>query len=165
MEKTLAIINDLEREQIIGKYAIGGAIGLMFYTEPAATFDLDIFCFLPQPGLLIDLGPLYKALAEKGYRPNDAEQIVIEGIPVQFLVPPPGLAEEALNEAVETVVFGVPTRVFTYEHLLAIMAQTGRMKDLGRISACLESKTPDEARLKQILEHHNLLNKWAKIAS
>jgi len=164
MEKTLKVINDLEREGVIGKYAIGGAIGAMFYAEPTATFDLDIFCFLPQAGILIDLGPLYKALADKGYYPNEAEQIVIEGIPVQFLVPSPGLVEEALVEALEQEAFGVPTRVFTYEHLLAIMVQTGRPKDFGRIGQCLESRNPDEVRLTDILRRHKLLDKWSKIA-
>jgi len=165
MDKTLQVINGLEKDGIIGKYAIGGAIGAMFYSEPAATYDLDIFCFLPQTGLLIDLGPLYKALADKGYYPNEEEQIVIEGIPVQFLVPSPGLAEEALEQAVDRSAFGVPTRVFTYEHLLAIMAETGRGKDIGRISQCLESRKPDEGRLKDILTRHNLLGKWSKINS
>jgi hypothetical protein len=165
MEKTLQVINDLEKEGVIGKYAIGGAIGVMFYSEPAATYDLDIFCYLPQRGILIDLGPLYKALADKGYCPNEEEQIVIEGIPVQFLVPTPGLAEEALEQAEEQVAFGVPTRVFSYEHLLAIMAEVGRKKDIGRISQCLESREPDEVRLKDILTRHKLLGRWSKITS
>jgi hypothetical protein len=165
MHNTLQVINDLEKDGVIGKYAIGGAIGAMFYSEPTATYDLDIFCFLPQSGLLIDLGPLYKALANKGYYPNEGEQIVIESIPVQFLVPPPGLVEEALEQAVEETAFGVPTRVFSYENLLAIMAETGRPRDLGRISQCLESKTPDEARLTDILARYNLLEKWSKITT
>jgi hypothetical protein len=137
----------------------------MFYIEPIATYDLDIFCNLPQSGVLINLGPLYKALAEKGYYPNAEEQIVIEDIPVQFLVPSPGLVEEALNQAVQLEAFGVLTRVFSYEHLLAIMAETGRKKDIGRISQCLESKKPDEERLKDILSRHHLLEKWSKMTS
>ncbi len=165
LDKTLAVINGLEKDGVIGKYAIGGAIGAIFYTEPAATFDLDIFCFLPQSGLLIDLGPLYKALADRGYFPNEEEQIVIEGIPVQFLVPPLGLEEEALDQAVDQVAFGVNTRVFSYEHLLAIMVKTGRPKDVGRIGQCLESKAPDEDRLKDTLSRHNLLDKWFKITT
>lgn len=46
------------------------------------------------------LSSLYKTLAGYGYCAQ-AEQIVIEGIPVQFIVPPFGLEEEALNSAVE----------------------------------------------------------------
>jgi len=37
MEKALKVINDLEKAGVIGKYAIGGVIGAMFYAEPTAT--------------------------------------------------------------------------------------------------------------------------------
>lgn len=37
MDKTLGVINALESEGAIGKYAIGGAVGLLFYAEPAVT--------------------------------------------------------------------------------------------------------------------------------
>lgn len=116
MQKTLEVLNELEREGTISRYAIGGAIGAMFYAESVSTFDLDIFCLLPNSGLLIDLGPLYKSLKSKGYMPNQEEQVVIEDVPVQFLVAPLGLEEEALEQAVEHTSYGVKTRVFTYEH-------------------------------------------------
>lgn len=138
-------------------------MAVMFYAEPVATYDLDIFCFLPEAGVLIDLGPLYKALAAKGFHPDAAEQVDIAGVPVQFLVPPPGLVEEALLQARDTQIFGVPTRVFSYEHLLAIMVETGRVKDKLRIIQCLESRTPDELALRQILEKYNLLERWDSI--
>ena len=48
MEGTLKVLNDLEREGIISRYAIGGAMGATFYVEPLLTFDLDIFLILPQ---------------------------------------------------------------------------------------------------------------------
>jgi hypothetical protein len=49
----------------------------------------------------LQISPLYAALAAKGYFPNENEQVDIEGVPVQFLVPPPGLVEEALEQAVD----------------------------------------------------------------
>jgi hypothetical protein len=162
MEQTLRIINELERDGVIGRYAIGGAFGVMFYAEPVATFDLDIFCVLPQRGLLVDLGPLYAELAERGYLP-EGEQVQIEGVPVQFLVPPSALVEEALREANNKVLFGVETRVFTYEHLLAIMVDTGRPKDKLRIVQCLQASLPDEFALQSILQRFDLLDRWAKI--
>jgi hypothetical protein len=165
LDKTLEVINSLEKDGVIGKYAIGGAIGAMFYTEPSATFDLDVFCFIPNSGILIDLGPLFGKLRELGYSENEEGAMVIEGIPVQFIVPPQGLEEEALEQAVEQKVYGINTRVFTYEHLLAIMAKTARSKDIGRIGQCLESREPDATRLKDILSRYNLLDKWDKIAS
>jgi hypothetical protein len=101
MEKTLRVINSLESEGVIGRYAIGGAVGLLFYTEPAVTYDLDIFCYLPYTGTLIDLGPLYKRLAALGYQATPEEHVNIEGIPVQFLPPTTNLVQEALDNSVK----------------------------------------------------------------
>lgn len=66
MEDTLRVLNELETDKVITRYAIGGAIGFLFYAEPAYTEDLDVFCFLPQGGVLIDLAPLYKWLRDRG---------------------------------------------------------------------------------------------------
>ncbi len=165
MDRTLEVINALEAEGVIGKYAIGGAIGLIFFVEPTATYDLDIFCHLPQSGLLIDLGPLYANLASKGYQHTDGEHINIEGIPVQFLPPPTELVREALDSALEKEFGGVKTQVFPYEHLLAIMAETNRSKDRLRIAQALESLEPDQVKLFDILERHNLLDKWSRITA
>lgn len=91
---------------------------------------IDVFCFIPNSGILIDLGPLFGNLRERGYSENEEGAKVIESIPVQFIVPPQGLEEEeALKQAVEQKVYGINTRVFTYEHLLAIMAKTARRLD------------------------------------
>lgn len=163
MDETLKVINQLEAEGVIGKYAIGGAIAIMFYCEPTVTYDIDIFCYLPnQGGLLIDLAPLYANLSAKGYV-AEAEHIVIEGIPVKFIVPPNELVQEALVNAVEDSFEGVPTRVFQYEYLLAIMVQVGRNKDKVRITTSLESKEPDQAKLDDLLRRHNLMGKWLEI--
>lgn len=164
MEKTLRVINSLESEGIIGRYAIGGAFGLLFFAEPAVTFDVDVFCHLPQPGLLVDLAPLYKHLTGMGYETED-EHVRIEGVPVQFLPPTTPLVEEALENAVEMSYHGVSTRVFSYEYLLAIMAETNRPKDRLRIAVSLESATPDMEKLKSILSKHKLLDRWATIVT
>ena len=39
----LRVLNALEAEGTIGRYAIGGSIALLFYTEPLLTEDMDIF--------------------------------------------------------------------------------------------------------------------------
>lgn len=44
MKATLAVINQMQADGVIGKYAIGGAVGATFYLEPAATLTL-IFLF------------------------------------------------------------------------------------------------------------------------
>lgn len=50
------------------------------------------------------------------------------------------------------VTFGVPTRVFTLEHLLAIMIKAGRPKDMSRIPVVLASTKPDPKRLNVPIE-------------
>ncbi|MEK7783625.1 MAG: hypothetical protein AAB279_06835, partial [Candidatus Binatota bacterium] len=63
MEKTLQVLNALERDGVLSRYAIGGAMGATFYVEPVLTFDLDIFVILPQTARgLLTLEPLYEAL-------------------------------------------------------------------------------------------------------
>jgi hypothetical protein len=63
MEQTLAVINQLEREGLIGRYAIGGAVAATRYIEPIQTYDLDIFVVLPvAPSGLISLTPIYSYL-------------------------------------------------------------------------------------------------------
>ena len=85
MEKTLAVINQLEQAGLIGRYAIGGAVAATRYIEPIQTYDLDIFVILPVlPSGLISLTPIYSDLTQRGYAPQ-GECIVIEGWPVQFL--------------------------------------------------------------------------------
>lgn len=164
LDNTLRVINSLEADGIIGRYAIGGAIGLVYYTEPAMTYDLDVFCYLPQDGALIDMGPLYSHLLELGYESKE-EHVIIEGIPVQFLPPTTNLVEEALENAIEINVEGVATRILSYEHLLAIMVETGRPKDRARIVLALASREPDERVLEDILGRHELLEKWGRMIS
>ncbi len=43
MKLALEVVNSLERDGIIGRYAIGGAMAAVFYAEPVSTFDVDIF--------------------------------------------------------------------------------------------------------------------------
>ena len=59
MKLALQVINDLEREGLIRRPAIGGAMALLFHDEPVVTFDLDVLCLLPQSGLLVSLEPVY----------------------------------------------------------------------------------------------------------
>ena len=138
MEETLKIINQMQRDRVIGKYAIGGGIGATFYVEPKETFDIDIFIsFDADPRrLIISLSPIYEYLGKLGYNPKD-EHIVIEKWQVQFLPTSDALDTEALSEAVATEVEGEKTWVMTAEHLMAISLRTGRDKDFERIKLFL----------------------------
>jgi hypothetical protein len=79
---------------------------------------------------------------------------------VQFLPPSDALDEEALQQAVETEVEGVPTRVITAEHLVAMALKTARAKDFARMLQFVEAGVLDADKLDPILKRHGLLEKW-----
>ena len=160
MEKTLQVLNGMVEDGVIKQYAIGGAIAAIFYIEPINTNDLDIFFSATSstPDLAI-LEPLYDYLSTLGYKPQ-GETVDIEGWPVQFLPIFNPLIEEAVDNARETNYSGITTRVMTAEHLVAIMLQTGRLKDHARVEEFLEQEAVDRDSLEQILARHDLLPKW-----
>jgi hypothetical protein len=161
VKATIESINEMQADGIIGKYAIGGAVGATFYLEPAATLDVDIFVILPTAPdrLLLSLSPIYDYLKARGGTVED-EHIVIGGWPVQFLPASDELELEALAEAVLTTVEDVGTWVMTAEHLAAIALRTGRPKDHNRILQFIEQGAVDRKKLQMIIERHNLTGKW-----
>ena len=70
------------------------------------------------------------------------------------------LIEEAVREADERAVSGVPVRGMQAEHLVAIMLQTGSPKDYARIAGFLEAGVVKMEKLTEILTRHGLENKW-----
>ena len=159
MERTLQALNQLQRDGVLLRYAIGGAMAATFYVEPISTFDLDVFVILPNQSGLLTLSSIYEALRSRGYR-EEGECVIIEGVPVQFLPPLNALVEEALQEARDTVYGNTPTRVLRIEHLLAICLQTGRSKDRDRARLFREEATFDKPLLKEILKRHGLEARW-----
>jgi hypothetical protein len=160
MRVTLETINQMQADGVIGKYAIGGAVGATLYLEPAATIDLDIFVVLPAAvGGLLTLSPIYEYLKSRGAKVID-EYIEIDGWPVQFLPPSNDLEMEAVSEAVPTSVEGIRTWVMSAEHLVAIALRTGRPKDYIRILQFIERKAVELAKLQSLIERHGLATKW-----
>jgi len=158
--ETLKVLNKLQADGVIGKYAIGGAVGALFYLEPMDTEDLDVFVSLGKQGAeIISLAPVYAYLKELGFDKFHKEGVIIAGWPVQFLPVADALDEEALAQAVQTEVAGVPTAVLTAEHLVAKALQVGRGKDHLRILAFIESGRLDPARLDGILQRHDFVAK------
>ena len=162
MKATLQVINEMQAAGVIGRYAIGGAVGATFYLEPSATLDIDIFVSIqPPPGsVLLSLQPIYDYLVTGRQCRQEGEYIIVAGWQVQFLPPGDALGEEALAQSVPTEVDEVSTRVMTAEHLVALALQLGRGKDFARILQFIEAGVLDPARLDQILTRHHLLAKW-----
>jgi len=160
MEKSIQVINQMQADKVIEKYAIGGAIGVIFYIEPVLTYDLDIFVLLPRAGQpLISLSGVYDYLKGKGYK-SSREHIIIEGVPVQFIPAYNPLVEEAIDAAKEIPYQNTSARVLQLEHLMAIMLQTDRPKDRTRIAQILEEIEVDIKSLTSLLKRHGLVDKW-----
>jgi hypothetical protein len=166
VKTTLDMINRMQADGVIGKYAIGGAVGVIFYLEAFYTEDLDVFVVLPTtPGSsLLSLSPIYEYLTEHGCK-VDGERIVIGDWPVQFLPPQGALEQEALDEAVNTDYEGTPTYVLSAEYLVAIALKTGRAKDYARVAMFLDQDAVNLERLNSILLRHGLLPKWERFKS
>ena len=62
-------INALQAEGVVRDYALGGATAVLFYAEPARTYDVDVFVLMPQASgnLLISLEPLYEWARGRGF--------------------------------------------------------------------------------------------------
>jgi hypothetical protein len=87
-------LNEMKAEGVIEEYAVAGALAIVFWTEPVATYDLDVLVFLPG-----EEGPL----------------VSLEGI-----ASPGDLADEAVETAASLDYEGVPVRVALPEYLIAL---------------------------------------------
>ena len=158
MEKTIKKIIQAQNEGLFSSYAVGGGIAALFYIEPVATFDLDVFIILPESGSpLISLSPIYSWFTEKGYRASQ-EQIIIEGIAVQFIPVYNELVKDGVIDAAEKKYGDTSVRVLKPEYLIAIMLQTLRSKDKERLSKFLQETSVEYELLESILHKHNLKN-------
>jgi hypothetical protein len=163
LEETLRVLNEMQADSIIPEYAIGGAVAAFLYIEPATTFDLDVFiAWQRTEGGLLSPQPLYGYLTSRGYGEYEKEAVMIEGWAVQFLPLGTPLIEEALSQAVGIEIKGIPTRVFTVEHLMAICLQTSRPKDLARLVQFLQEGNPDMDRFAEIVKRHSLSEGWSR---
>lgn len=143
-------------ERVFEDYALGGAMAVLFYAEPTRTYDLDVFVLLPhQQGRIIRLTPIYEWLEQHGYR-DEAEHVLIHGVPVQFLPAYNDLVEEAVKEARLLHYGHVPVQVATPEHLVALAIQAGGRKRRERAFQLLESGGVDERRVRELFARHDL---------
>ncbi len=159
--QVISVINQMEADGVVARYAIGGAVGATFYLEPVATLDVDIFvAFRHQSDqVVVNPRPIFDYLTARG-GVVEGEYIVLSGWPVQFLPATSPLVEEALAEAITVDVEGTPARVFSAEHLAAIALQTGRAKDHARLLQFIEATAINAERFQGLVRRHGLLGRW-----
>ncbi len=161
MEKALQVIEEMARLGIIRAYAIGGGIAATYYIEPILTYDLDVF-FLPIKEGLDELAPIYEFARSRAY-PEQAEALLIEGFPVQFIPAYNDLVREAVAAAATMKYRDTEAKVVRAEYLAAIALQTGRAKDRERVIRLLEEADIDRGLLTRIVDQHGLGGKLRKI--
>lgn len=150
-------INRLCDAAVVEAYAIGGATAVLFYAEPARTFDVDVFVIVRSADehKLDSLAGIYDWAREQGYK-AEAEHILIEGVPVQFLPTFTALVEESVREAQVLTYDTVAVRVVGPEHLVGLALQAGGARRRERAFQLLESGVVDRERLRDILARHGL---------
>jgi len=146
--------NELVAEGLIKSWALGGALAGVYYTEPVATYDADIFFIPADKSVSAGIPAIYGHLQARGWA-VEGEHLIVQGFPVQLLGAD-GLTEEAVRAAADIEFEGVPGRVFLAEYIVAIAASVGRAKDRARIEQMLGQSEIDQGRLNAILKRHNL---------
>jgi hypothetical protein len=166
MEKVIEILNRMQADGVIEKFAIGGGIAAIRYLEPYLTDDIDVFLspVVVSEGGLISFGRIYSYLEELGYYP-EREYIRIGDWLVQFVFASESVQEEAVTRADRVAFAGNYTSIFSVEHLAAELLRSGRLKDLTRVAALLKSEQIDMEMFRDIVRRHGLAQKWKEFAS
>ncbi len=163
MKKVFQLLNEMVRDGEMSNYAIGGAIAAVFYVEPFATQDIDVFVMMkPEASGLVTTIPGWDYLKAHGYKEIRGEAVVVEDWPVQFIPVSNALEEEAFLNAATLDFEGEPVRVVLAEHLVAIMLRTGRLKDLARVEMFLSQDAVDQNVVLDIVGRHKLEKQWAE---
>src|SRR5882757_4388782 len=93
----LRAANGLVAAKLIEDWALGGALAAIYYVEPFATYDADVFFIPVDKGLTAGIPAIYAHLQSQGWQ-VEHEHLLLRGFPVQFLAAH-GLTGEAVREA------------------------------------------------------------------
>lgn len=164
MKQLLELLTEMISKHLIGDYALGGATALIHYFEPIQTQDIDVFVVLTnEKDGLVNLSPIYSFLRDKGIKLK-GEYFLVGSTPVQLLVPYNSLVDEAVSQSKSLKFLDTEVKIPSLEHLMAIMIQTGRLKDRTRLSDLLNRPELFEAaKLESIVKKYDLQEKYEKI--
>ena len=163
MPEVIDMLNEVEKNDIIEDYVIGGATALLYYSTPHLTDDIDVFIKKQQKGLLFSLTDLYD-FPKKKYRAKvEGEFLIIKGNPIQFLVPGDAITQDAFDHSNKVEIKGKKFKIFSLEYLIAIMLFLGKSKYRERLRIVKNENQYDKTKLLKILNKYNLEDKWNKI--
>lgn len=159
------VLEDMRANEVIGEYAVGGAVAAAFYAQPISTVGLDIFFVFepPQTGLILSLEPIYDYVRDRGFE-FDKDFIYIGGWPVQFIESSHDqLWSEALKNARKLKVNGNEIAVMPPEHLAAMWIQARREKDIRKIEELDAARAMNASDLHTVLDRFGMMEKWRSI--
>jgi len=163
MLEVIDMLDDLEKNNIVEDYVIGGATALLYYSTPHLTDDIDVFIKKKQNGILFSLTDLYEFLKNKYKAKEDGEFLIVKGNPIQFLVPGDKITQEAFDNPNNVSIKGKKFKIFSLEYIIAIMLFLGKPKYRERLRIVKEENKYNISSLNFILHKYNLLEKWNKI--
>jgi hypothetical protein len=166
MEKVIEILNRMQADGVIEKFAIGGGIATIRYLEAYLTDDIDVFLWpvTISEGGVVNFGRIYSYLEELGYRP-EREYVRIGDWLVQFVFASEPVQKEAVEQAERVAFAGAYTSLFSVEHLAAELLRSGRLKDLTRVADLLKSEQMNMSKFRDIINRNGLTQKWEQFAS
>lgn len=169
LRATIGVINQLQEQGVIRRYAIAGAVAALNYIQPTLTEDLDVLISVDdfhtrKSGLLL-LTPIEEALAAMGFEQWTDVGYMVGDWPIQFLPVSSPLDEESLAQAVDIDIGdeGSPpcrARCLRAEHVVATALKVGRLKELARIDAFLSQNAVDLEALNGVSMRHGLMDSW-----
>jgi hypothetical protein len=173
--KAIEMLNTMQADGVIGRYAIAGAVAAYNYIEPTLTEDLDVLVAFTDASTdkmagLVTLEPLFAFLAKRGYTEHVKEGIVIDGWQVQFL---PAASELDLEALANTGIVELradnggllAAPILKPEYLVANCLRAGRPKDLARMAQFLAERAVDISVLCAVLSRHDLNSAWQEFCA
>jgi hypothetical protein len=163
LDKTIQVLDEMQAAGVIKSYALGGAMAANVYLEIFSTVDFDFFVHIVGTVSSLDpIRPIIDYLTPRGY-PLKGVEFDIDGDLIQFVPFTSALTEEATERANVVEVGNIKLRVFSAEYLVAVMLETGRLKDLSRAKIFWDQGAVDVDELKILINRFKLEDKWQRL--
>jgi hypothetical protein len=153
--QVFGVLDRMRDEGVVADYAIGGATAVLFYAEPARTYDVAVFVapVRHERDALVSLAPIYDWTRAQGFG-VEAEHILVHGVPVQVLPVFNALVAEAVEHARVCRYDTQNVRVVGPEYLIALALQAGGSRRRERAWTILETARVDRDTLREIVARH-----------
>ena len=163
IREVIKMVNQMQADGVIERYAVGGAVGATFYLEPVATLDVDIFiAFQPEEGsLIVSPKPIFDYLkARGGTMEGNTSSLVVGRFNSSR---PPDRWGRRLSRRPWNPMSMARLRAYSLPNTSPpSRSRPRRAKDKARLLQFIEAGALDAARFQAILVRHGLVHAWQK---